>query len=297
MNEFLYYLKEGFFKAFSKKSNITMTVASICIAAAVLTLVGLFATVGINVDEFTQRLGNVAEINVYIKTELDDRNITDIETDLKHIDGVESVRFYSREDRMEKVSREVYGGEENVFERGENPLRDSYIITVSDLSKADDVAKAAKATDGIDEVVKNSDTINGIQALISATKKAGLWLMFILIFLAVFIISSSIRLKLSSNADEIRIMQIVGATNSFIGIPYVIQGMIIGLIGALVAVIITLIGYAILTSRLELIVPQGLIRFVSVSGIAAAVIPIFILSGIIIGAFGSGLALRRYFKE
>ena len=86
-----------------------MTVASICIAAAVLTLIGLFSALGINAAALTQRLGSNAEINIYIKSDLGDRDITDIETDLKHIDGVANVRFYSREDRMEKVSREVYG--------------------------------------------------------------------------------------------------------------------------------------------------------------------------------------------
>ena len=118
-----------------------MTVASICIAAAVLTLIGLFSALGINAAALTQRLGSNAEINIYIKSDLGDRDITDIETDLKHIDGVANVRFYSREDRMEKVSREVYGDDGYIFEQGENPLRDSYIITVSDLSKVSAIVK------------------------------------------------------------------------------------------------------------------------------------------------------------
>ena len=117
----------NFSKVFSKKGAV-MTVASICIAAAVLTLIGLFSALGINAAALTQRLGSNAEINIYIKSDLGDRDITDIETDLKHIDGVANVRFYSREDRMEKVSREVYGDDGYVFEQGENPLRDSYII-------------------------------------------------------------------------------------------------------------------------------------------------------------------------
>lgn len=297
MNRFLYYLKEGFSKVFSRNGNITMTAASVCIAAAVLTLVGLFTAVGLNLAELTQRLSGNAEINIYIKNDLDDRNISDIETDLKHIDGVASVRFYSRNDRMEKVSREVYGDDGYVFEAGENPLRDSYILTVSDLSKMTEVAEKAKKTDGVDEVVGNSDTINGIQTLISATKRLGIWLMLILILLAIFIISSSIRLKLSSNAEEIRIMQIVGAKSSFIAIPYIIQGMIIGLIGAVLGILITLGGYTFLVSRLELIIPQGLINYVSAAKIAAVIIPSFVLSGTVIGALGSVFALHRYFKR
>lgn len=295
MNGLLYCFKEGFSKVFSKKGAV-MTVASICIAAAVLTLIGLFSALGINAAALTQRLGSNAEINIYIKSDLGDRDITDIETDLKHIDGVANVRFYSREDRMEKVSREVYGDDGYIFEQGENPLRDSYIITVSDLSKISAIVEKAKATDGVDEVIANSATINGIQTFISALKRIGMWLMIILILLAVFITANSIRLKLSSNADEIRIMQIVGATNSFIGIPYVIQGMIIGFIGAVLGAVITLTGYVFLTSRFEAIIPQGLMQFVSPGEIAVFIIPLFILSGIVVGALASGFALRRYFK-
>lgn len=297
MNEFLYYLKEGFSKVFSKRGNVTGTAASVCITAAVLAIAGIFVSVGANVAGFADRLGSSAEINVYISNDLGGRSIEDIENDLKHIGGVAGVRFYSRNDRLEKVSREVYGDDGYVFEQGENPLRDSYIITAGDISELPEIAEKARNTDGVEEVVENSDTINGIQMFVSAMKKAGIWLMIILAALAVFIVSNSIRMKLTSNAEEIRIMKIVGAADSFIAIPYIIQGMITGLLGALFGASATVIGYVFLVSKLEAAVPGGLVQFVSAGKIAAAAVPVFVLFGIMVGALGSGFALHRYFKR
>lgn len=288
-----YILREGLKSVFSSK---IMSAASICIIAATLTLTGLLIAMGINVNAFMDRLGNSAEINVYLKSDAGGRTINDIESDLKRINGVKSVRFFSREDRMNKVSEEVYGEDGYVFGSGENPLRDSYIITVSDLTQSGEIARTAAEVGGVDEVIRNDDIIGGIDMLTSSVKSAGLWIMLILLLLSVFVVYMTVRQATAAHGDEIRIMSIVGATRGFIRGPYVVQGMLLGLVGAAISCAAIILGYGLLAAELADVLPRNIISFVTVGRIAALIVPLFAVSGTVIGAFGGFIAAERYLK-
>lgn len=288
-----YILREGLKSVFSNK---IMSAASVCIIAATLTLTGLFMAMGINVDAFMNRLGNSAEINVYLKSDAGGRTINDIESDLKKIDGVRSVRFFSREDRMNKVSKEVYGEDGYVFGSGENPLRDSYILTISDLARSNAIGCEAAEVEGVDEVIRNDDIIGGIDMLTSSVKSVGLWIMLILWLLSVFVVYMTVRQATAAHGDEIRIMSIVGATRGFIRGPYVVQGMLFGLFGAVIACAVIILGYGLLAAELADVLPRNIISFVSVKRTAVMIVPPLAVSGTVIGAFGGFIAAERYLK-
>lgn len=288
-----YILKDGFKSVFSNK---IMSAASVCIIAATLTLTGLFIAAGINVSAFMDRLGNSAEINVYLKSDAGGRTISDIESDLKKIDGVGEVRFFSREDRLSKVAKEVYGDDGYVFAGGENPLRDSYILTISDLARTNEIGRAAAEVEGVDEVIRNDDIIGGIDMLTSAVKNVGVWIMLMLLLLSVFVVYMTVRQVTAAHGDEIRIMSIVGATRGFISGPYVIQGMLLGLVGAAAACAVIILGYSLLAAKLTAVLPQNIVSFVSVGRTAALIVPLFAVSGAVIGAFGGFIAAKRYIK-
>lgn len=288
-----YILREGLKSAFSNK---IMSVASVCIIAATLTLTGLFMAMGINVNAFMNRLGNSAEINVYLKSDAGGRTINDIESNLKKIDGVRSVRFFSREDRMNKVSKEVYGEDGYVFSSGENPLRDSYILTVSDLARSNEIGREAAEVEGVDEVIRNDDIIGGIDMLTSSVKSVGLWIMLILLLLSVFVVYMTVRQATAAHGDEIRIMSIVGATRGFIRGPYVVQGMLLGLFGAVIACAAIILGYGLLAAELASVLPRNIISFVPVGRTAALIVPLLAVSGTVIGSFGGFIAAERYLK-
>ncbi|MDO5310950.1 MAG: permease-like cell division protein FtsX [Clostridia bacterium] len=288
-----YILREGLKSVFSNK---IMSAASVCIIAATLTLTGLFMAMGINVNAFMNRLGNSAEINVYLKSDAGGRTINDIESDLKKIDGVRSVRFFSREDRMNKVSKEVYGEDGYVFSSGENPLRDSYILTVSDLARCSAIGCEAAEVEGVDEVIRNDDIIGGIDMLTSSVKSVGLWIMLILLLLSVFVVYMTVRQATAAHGDEIRIMSIVGATRGFIRGPYVVQGMLLGLFGAVIACAAIILGYGLLTTELAAVLPRNIVSFVPVGRTAALIVPLLAVSGTVIGSFGGFIAAERYLK-
>lgn len=288
-NKTLYFVKQGFLNIVSHK---IMSAASICIVAAALALIGLFTAVGININELMQRIGSSYEINVYLNSE-NERSISDIEGELKRIPGVKSVSFYSREDRLEKVSREVYGDDGYVFKDGENPLRDSFIITVNNLTESDDISKAAENIDGVDEVIRSKDIIGGIDTATRAVRNIGIWIMAVLVILAVFIVYNTIRLGMSSFENEIGIMRIVGASETFIIGPFVVQGFALGVTGAALADILILIGYKIAESNISALISGSITELAGIGMIAAVLTPILMATGGLIGIIGSLAAALR----
>lgn len=290
---FMYFFRQGFKNITSHKM---MSLASVCIMAASLMLLGLFMTVGLNISSFMNDLGDSCELNVYIKADADGRSISELEEDFKNISGVSDVRFYSREDRLSKVSEEVYGEDGYVFSDDINPLRDSYILTVSDLSQSDRICGEASEVDGVEEVVRNSDVISGVETMTRAVRSVGVWIMLIFALLAVFIISNTIKLGMVSRGDEIKIMKIVGATDGFIRAPFVIQGALLGILGAFPASVVVCGGYGAVAHKISLIVSSDIIGVMALSEIARVVVPSFFVIGILVGMLGSYTAVGRYFK-
>ncbi len=288
-----YFIKQGGKNIVSHKM---MSFASVCIMAASFMLLGLFAAVGLNVNAFMDKLGDSCEINVYIKADAAGRSISDIEGDLKNIDGVSEVRFYSREDRLNKVTEEVYGKDGYAFSNDTNPLRDSYILIISDLSESEKISKEASEIAGVEEVIQNQDIISSIDVMTKAIKNIGIWIMLIFLLLAVFITSNTIKLGMVSHGEEIKIMKIVGATDGFIRAPFVIQGMLLGILGAIPASIAVSACYGVVINKVSAMVPSNIISFVSLGDTAMIVIPMFFAVGIIVGIIGSYTAAGRYFK-
>lgn len=289
----IYFIKQGIKNIIGHK---VMSIASICIVTASLSLLGILVSAGLNISEFMSSIGDSREINVYISNDAGGRSIEEIESELSSIDGVKEVRFFSREDRLSKVTEEVYGDDGYVFEEGENPLRDSYILTVSDLTVSDSVEVKAEAVEGVEETIRNSDIIGGIDMLTKGVRTIGIWIILILFLIAVFIISNTIKLGMTSYGSEIHIMKIVGATNRFIVTPFVIEAFLLGFIGAAVASLITVSGYAFLVNRASLMISADIISFVSISKTAFAIVPAFFITGGGMGIVGSLFAVTRYLK-
>ena len=290
---FLYFLKQGCKNIISHKM---MSFASVCIMTASLMLLGLFMAVGININTFMDKLGDSCEINVYIKSDAAGRSISDIEEDLKNIKGVSNVKFYSREDRLNKVTEEVYGKDGYAFSDENNPLRDSYILIISDLSQSERISAEAAEIVGVEEVIQNQDIIGGVEMMTKAVKNIGMWIMLIFYLLAIFIISNTIKLGMASHGEEIRIMKIVGATDGFIRAPFVIQGMLLGILGAIPASIAVSTGYGIVVHKVSAAVTSDIISFLSLADVAKIAVPTFFVVGILVGIIGSYTAAGRYFK-
>lgn len=292
-NKASYFIKQGMRNI---SGHRMMSLASICIVTASLMLLGIFTAQGINITKAMGHLEESREINVYLSKGAGGRPIEDIESELKVIDGIERVRFHSREDRLQSVIDEVYGEDGYIFSGDENPLRDSYIITISNSESADDICSKVMEVQGVEEIVRSSDVISGIDALTTGMKNIYIWITVLFLLIAIFIISNTIKLGISARRDEIEVMKTIGATNGFILMPFVFEAFFLGLIGAVIAGTFVVCGYSIIIGRAGAMISADIISFAAVSELTAVIVPLFLLMGVIIGVVGSMLAARKYLK-
>ncbi len=273
-----------------------MSTASVCIVAASLILLGMFVALSININEFMSLWGDSREINVYISKDASGRSIEDIGAELRAINGVEKVTYRSKEDRLKNVAEQIYGSDSEDLTAGENLLRNSYIIVAADSAAVPDIARFAQEVDGVEEIVRNSDIINGIDLITGTVRSIGVWIMLILLLMSIFIIFNTIKLCVQSQGDEIRLMKTIGATDNFIRIPYIMQGAFLGISGAVIASAVIICTYAALAAQIALTVSADIVSVVPTVGIAVAVIPIFVVTGVIIGVAGGIVSVGKYLK-
>lgn len=294
MRKFAYFFGQGIKYMTTHKF---MSFASVCIVTASLILFGLFAIIGINVNSVIDQLGSSYEINVYLSNNNDRPQPQIIQSNLEDIDGVTKAKYFSREDRLKKVTEEVYGEDAYAFEEGENPLRDSFVVTISDLSLVNKITDNISMVDGIDEIIQSSDIVSSIEKISNAVKHAGIILFIIFILMSMFIISNTINLGMVSHGEEIKIMNIVGATKGFIRTPFVIQGLLFGIIAALAASVIIVFGYNFVVDKMIAMFGSGVIEFINTKNMAIFIVPLFFIIGSVIGVFGSASSVNKYLKE
>lgn len=293
MNKFAYSLKQAFKQV---KRNKGMTFTSVFAITAMLIILGLFFMVIVNINTAAETIKNdYNNIEVFFKDEVKQEQIDKTKAEVEKWDEVDTVTARSKDEALE-ILKIRWGDNGNLLEGlSENPLPNSIVITVDALDKADQVAEKAEKIDGAEDVNFYKDTV---EKLISATKGfqiAAVIVMAFLIIVSTVVVSNTIKLTVFNRSDEIVIMKYVGATNWFIRAPFLLEGILIGLISALVSSgIVTLIyggivkfvGEEVLAILSTSLVPLGFLSF--------NLIWIFIALGVSIGAWGSMISMRRF---
>lgn len=291
-----YFIAQGFKNIWNNK---LMSAASIGIVAASLVLLGIFQLALLNLNHWITQVEQQCEINVYLKQEITGTNLNRIQSELDAIDHVTEAKFFSREERVKRTKETTYAGREYMLEdlEKDNVVRDSFILSVDTLEHAADVAALAVNVSGVDEVVNRQELVDKIRIVSTMIRKVGFWLMILLILIAMFIISNTIRIGLVSRSGEVDIMRFVGASNSYISGPFMVEGVLLGLFGAILAGVLTLLGYYALSQSATNIFPefsQELLLPLAV--IWKTVSIIFVGIGASIGLFGSVISIRRHLK-
>lgn len=286
-----YFFAQGF-KGLA--ANSLMTLASVGIVIASLVLFGIFVLFGMNLNYVGEQIKEQCEINVYLPKEMTRDEVRKIGSELSELENVKEAHLYTKEERLQNYKEGVYEERVEVIETLEedNPLRDAYVLTLEDVSRAKGVAEAAAKIEGVEEVKNSQDLIQKILSITNAVHHASIWLLIILAAISVFIISNTIKLGMFSRRKEINIMKFVGATNWFIRWPFIIEGMILGCIGAAAASAVVIGGYgSILPSVSEF---MGNIKLLEINEILNIVIIGFFAMGIGIGMTGSAMSIRKH---
>ena len=276
--------------------NKGMSTASVFAITAMLLILGLFFVITVNINLFTELLkNNYNEVEVFLN---DDVKKSDAENIMKKIDaepGVKSSAYRSKTEAM-KIMKARWGENSYLLDSlGDNPLPSSIVVTVDSMSTADNVIKMVKGTDGVEDVKYYQETVKKLTKITNFLKLAAMIIMVFLIIVSIVVVSNTIKLTVFARAKEIEIMKYIGATNWFIRGPFLIEGILIGVISSAVSAvatffiyreIISLVGKQFMTIMSSPLVPAG---YLSVN-----LILIFLAIGVSIGACGSIVSMRKF---
>ncbi len=289
--DFKYFFQRG---VAGIMSNWLMSLASVSIVIACLVIFGVFIILGFNLSHVSRQIEEQCQINVFVPHDATEEEFLAVGERLEKLDNVKAVKYYTKEERYEDYKEKNYKDDADAikaFDR-DNPLRDSCILTLDDPENAEKVIKSAKKVEGVEEVSNNLDLIEKIISITGTIRTVSIWFLIILIIVAVFIISNTIKIGMFARRKEINIMKFVGATNWFIRWPFIIEGMILGFVGALFSATLVLIAYeAVYPSFADF---MGSIGAVTMSGVYNYVVWGFIALGSLIGMVGSYTSIRKH---
>ena len=294
----------------SLKRNGWMSIAAVTSVTITLALVGLFASVILNTIKLGQDLENNVRINVYLRTDTHD-NSTEIENEegemvtnedyqaiynaIMAIDHVETATFSSKEEQLKKLT-DTLGDTWSLFEGDANPLYDAYIIDTTDPEYVDDVAKALEDIDGVTEVRDGEVETERIFQVADMVQTWGLVAVFLLVFTAVLLISNTIRITIISRSREIQIMRLVGAKNSYIRGPFLLEGAWVGLLGAIVPSMLVYWIYQTIYDSVNASLADQNLSLIPIHIFIPVMVGSLVLIGIVIGSLGSMISMRRFLK-
>ena len=291
-NRFVYYVREGINSIFN---HGFMSFASVCIIVACLIIMGSFTLLALNVDNMIDTMESENEIMAFVNSEYSRADAQAIQPYIESIDNVDTVRFVTREQAWDDFL-DQYNDPSRLGDFGADILRDRYVVYVNDISKLADTRDAISQVSGIAATSVHLDVARGLVRFRNIVTIASLALVAILFVISLFIMSNTIKLTTFERRDEIAIMKMVGATSTFIRWPFVVQGLILGLLGSLISFVMEWGIYTLFSTKL--MATSGL-SFMTVIPFAAVSIPIFLaftVVGLGVGVIGSLLAIRNYLK-
>ncbi|MCI6099346.1 MAG: permease-like cell division protein FtsX [Selenomonas sp.] len=287
-----YFIQEVFR---SLRRNNWMSFASIGTVAVSLFVLGVFLLLVLNMNRMASALESQVQISVYLEDGLTADDRKDIASDIEALQGIESIRYISKDEAKERLEERL-GDQKYLLDAlgDKNPLPDSFEVVVMSPDLVETAAKAIDRMDGVEEAKYGQDVIEHLFAITRLIRIFGLVLMVLLAGATLFIISNTIRLTVFARRKEIAIMKYVGATDWFIRWPFLLEGMVLGFVGGVIAAVALRSFYAAMAAKITdaltffPLMPQ----YPSMNYITVALL----LTGMAIGALGSALSLKRFLK-
>ena len=291
INQLGYLIKEGFKSIFT---HGFMSFASVTIIIACLVIMGSFTLLSVNIDEAIVDLEQENEVVCFVEETLSDEDSLAIQPAIESIDNVATIRYTSREEAFADFAQDY---DEGLFEDVDaTALRHRYVVTLKDITMMAQTKAALESVDGIAEVNAHLEIANAFIAIRNVVSLVSLIIVTILAIVSVFIMSNTIKLATFGRREEIGIMKMVGATNAFIRLPFIIEGLILGLLGAIVAFFIEWGIYNLVSQKVMTGIVGALVDIIPFTTLMFPVMGIFLCVGVVVGTFGGVVAIRNYLK-
>ncbi len=270
-----------------------MSFAAVCVTVACLLIVGSFSCLMYNVNIMVEELNRTNEILVYIDSELPDHEARSVGTKINQIENVHQSKFVSREEALEDFVADHQGDE--AFSGVEaSDLRHRYVVTLIDNAKIKDTVDKINQIAGVAKINASYELAEGFSTLQNVLRIASFAVIAILLVVSLLIISNTVKLAMYDRRDEIAIMKMVGATNGFIRLPFVVEGFILGMAGAMLAFGLEWFMYDMLVLRIGAIDTLKLFTFVPFTELLLPMILTFVFAGLFVGVVGSWTSIRKF---
>lgn len=284
------------FKSVSR--NFSLSIASISCISITLIVVGLALIISFNVDNFARTIKNDVTVVVFMKQETTSEELETIKNKISGFENIESINIKTKEESKKEMMNEsdIFKATMETWPEEDNPLRDSYLIKVKDIEEIKATVKQIKAIDKVEVVDYGEGMVEQLVEAFKLVEKITIVIVAILIVVTIFLIINTIKLTIFSRKREISIMRLVGASNLSIKVPFVIEGMLIGAMGAIIPIIIVVYGYVAFYDKFDGQLFSALIKLISPEPFIYIVSGVVLIIGILVGMFGSGRAVRKYLK-
>ncbi len=278
--------------------NFSLSLASISCITITLIVVAIALLASLNVNNFTKEIKEDITIVVFVNRDVEEESLNRIKAKLNQIDNISSIEYKSKAElrkEMQASSTMLDATMKNWTEE-ENPLKDTFQVKVSDIEKIKETASTIEKLDGIDSVNYGETMVNRFLAAFRMIQKGTIVAVIMLIIVTVFLIVNTIKLTIFSRKREISIMRLVGAGNFSIKMPFVIEGMVLGMIGSIIPILIVIYGYFALYKHFDGQLFSPLIKLISPEPFIYSVSLVILVIGIVVGMIGSYKAVRKYLK-
>ena len=296
MSSLFYNIKQAFLQIFRNKG---MAIASIFAISAMMLILGMFFVIYVNVNLFAEMVKQDYDtVEIYLLDSTDEEQAKTIMEALQNVNGVTDVEYRTKDQALD-ILKERWGDSGYLLESlGENPLPNSILIKVTNLTAANKVNDLAMKIDGVESTKYYKETVDKLTRVTNFMQLAAIVIMAFLIIVSIVVVSNTIKLTVFARAKEISIMKYVGATNWFVRGPFLVEGIIIGVVSSLISAGITyvfysrvvdLIGTQVMTILSSPLVPAGYLL--------TNLVIIFLAMGIGIGSTGSVISMRKFLAK
>lgn len=290
--QFFHLTREGFRNTWL---NRLMALASVSVLVCCLMLTGFAYLIYVNVEQMFQNAYEQNVVAVYLDTTLSDYQVERVGLHLKSMENIDSIRFLSKEEFLAQYGNALADETMESFEGENNPLPDTYIITMKDLAKFRATLEEIENITGVDEASYDADTAEVLSRVRNVVLAIGGGIIGVLLIVSLFIIVNTIKLTVHNRREEIYIMKSVGATDGYVRFPFVVEGLLLGLMaGGLGYGLITLLYQALLNN---LTFDNPLLQLVPFTSQWLPLLIGFLAGGMLVGVCGSAISMSKYLKQ
>ena len=288
-----YLIGEGFRNVFK---NLKSTLACLSIMCATMIIFGIFFAVLENMNNAINQVERSQGMEVFITKGTSEERMKEIGEEIRAIPGVNSAKFKSEEDAKNQL-KQKFGENQHLID-SVTILRPSYVVTFSDLTLNKEIEEKAWQIEDVANITSSQDTVNKLLRVANGIRLVSIVILVLLISISIFIISNTIKLTVHARRKEISIMKYVGATNSFIRWPFIVEGIVIGVVAGLISILIVGGLYNLITGKL---MDTALSSMIGISllefrDMFSLIIIVYSVLGIGIGIIGSSISMRKYLE-